>query len=68
MVQNTDMNTTKTKVDEPIYVIDGCYFSASVERPFGENRLVAGQLVLVMPINDYVREHGREVVNEVKQS
>ena len=62
------MNTTKNKLDEPIYVIDDYYFAASVERPFGENRLVAGQLVLVMPINDYVREHGREVVNEVKQS
>jgi len=62
------MNATEPKADEPMYVIDGYYFSASVERPFGENRLVAGQLVLVMPINDYVREHGREVVNEVKQS
>lgn len=65
MVQNTGMNTTKTKVDEPIYVIDGCYFSASVERPFGENRLVEGQLILVMPINDYVRKHGRKVTNGV---
>lgn len=62
------MNTTKNKLDEPIYVIDGGYFSASVERPFGENRLVAGQLVLVMPINDYVREHGRKVGNDGEQS
>ena len=44
-----------------MFELDGSYFAEDVTREFGENRVVAGRLTVVHPLNDYVREHGRNL-------
>ena len=41
-----------------MFELGGSYFAEDVTREFGENRVVAGRLTVVYPLNDYVREHG----------
>jgi hypothetical protein len=44
-----------------MFELDGSYFAEDVTREFGENRVVAGSLTVVYPLNNYVREHGRNL-------
>jgi hypothetical protein len=44
-----------------MFELDGKYFAEDVTREFGENRVVAGHLTVVYPVNDYVRENGRNL-------
>ena len=44
-----------------MYELDGEYFAEDVTREFGENRMTGIGLIVVFPLNDYVREHGRNL-------